>query len=87
MAEMLDGEIVFTGDFERFSRARHREVAALLGATSAGIVRSTTVLVVCGKPPFAKKKIETAQAYGIEICTEQEFLQKLDGIDTADLVT
>lgn len=86
MAEMLDGEIVFTGEFERFSRGRHREVAALLGATSAGIVRSTTMLVVCGKPPYAKKKIETARAYGIDICTEDEFLQKLRGVQTGDLV-
>lgn len=87
MAEMLNGEIVLTGEFQRFSRARHREVAALLGATSAGMVRSTTLFVVCGKPPFAKKKITTAEAYGIKVCTEEEFVQKLDGIDTGDLIT
>lgn len=86
MAEMLDGEIVFTGEFRRFSRAFHREIAALLGATSAGIVRSATVLVVCGQPPFAQKKLDTAQAYGIPICTEDEFLQRLEGINTGDLI-
>ena len=64
----------------------HRSVAALLGATSAGLVRSTTMLVICGAPRFSKKKIETARAFGIPICTEDEFLQKLDGIDLGDLV-
>lgn len=87
MADFAGGEIVFTGEFERFSRAAHREVAALVGATSAGIVRSTTMLVVCGKPPFARKKIETARAYGIEICTEDEFVRRLAGVDTGGLVT
>jgi len=75
MADKLDGEIVFTGVLQR-----------CWGATSAGLVRSTTMLVICGAPRFSKKKIETARVFGIPICTEDEFLQKLDGIDLGDLV-
>jgi len=44
------------------------------------------MLVICGAPRFSKKKIETARVFGIPICTEDEFLQKLDGIDLGDLV-
>lgn len=85
MGDLEGGEIVFTGELRQLSRAQHREIAELLGGTSAGVVRSTTQLVVRGEAPYSKKKIAQAEAYGIEICDEEELLRRLSDADLSHL--
>ena len=67
--------IVFTGSLERFSRKEVKELAEKLGARASGSVSKKTDLVVAG--PGAGSKRAKAEELGIEILSEDEFIQRL----------
>ena len=67
--------VVLTGTLEQFTREQAQEELRQRGATVAGTVGKTTHVVVAGAE--AGSKLEKAQALGIPVLDEAEFLAKL----------
>ena len=68
--------VVFTGTLERMTRSEAKARAERLGAKVAGSVSKSTDYVVAG--PGAGSKLKNAEALGVQVLTEDEWLKLLE---------
>ena len=67
---------VFTGKLEKFTREAAREMVELRGGSATNSVSKKTDYVIAG--PGAGSKLTKAEALGVTVLTEDEFLRLLD---------
>ena len=68
--------ICFTGKLEKFPRSKAQEIAKQNGAVvHSSLSKSTTILVYGEK---AGSKLKKAKSMGIQLWTEDQFLQKVE---------
>ena len=73
-SEFQDKTFVLTGSLQSITREAAKEKIEIMGGTVTGGVSKKTDVVIVGEKPGSKYK--KAQALGIEIWTEEEFLAK-----------
>lgn len=73
-SEFQDKTFVLTGSLQNITREAAKEKIEIMGGTVTGSVSKKTDVVIVGEKPGSKYK--KAQALGIEIWTEEEFLAK-----------
>ncbi|WP_316236953.1 NAD-dependent DNA ligase LigA [Bradyrhizobium sp. SZCCHNR1015] len=67
--------VVFTGTLEKMTRDEAKATAERLGAKVSGSVSSKTDYVVSGGGSSARSKLVEAQKHGVQVLTEDEWLQ------------
>ena len=77
----LAGEsFVFTGTLSRMGRSEAKAAVEKAGGNVLSSVSSKTTFVVAGDDPGSK--LEKARALGIPILSEEEFIQRIHGVDS-----
>ena len=78
-AEFVDKTFVFTGSLKSLTRQKANEIVENLGGRTSTSVSSKTDFLVAGQG--AGNKFNKAQNLGVQIITEEEFLQKVEKND------
>ena len=71
-----DKSFVLTGSLEKYSRDEAKEIIESFGGKTVDSVSKKTSVVIVGENPGSK--YDKAKKLGIEIWTENDFLEKID---------